>query len=224
MLEKNMEKREIGALIIAFVLMAILLAFNGGSMSAVIFFNAVMTALLIIFVSVFSKKLIAYRLDEKVEIKIWELQRYGLAAKQHWKSPVPLGLIIPIVFSLLSAGFIKFLTILQFDYKALPSKVVKRYGMKRFSGTMEWDGALIAFYSFLSVLALSFVSSIIFGSSDLILFKDLAKYSFYYSLYNLIPFGQLDGSRIFFGSRPLYIFSLVVAAIFGLAISANIFF
>ena len=81
---------------------------------------------------------------------------------------------------------------------------------------MEWDDALIGFYSTLALLVLASVCSFINVAS--FPFAEFAKYSLYYALYNLIPFSPLDGAKIFSGSRPLYIFTLVISGISALIV------
>ena len=102
----------------------------------------------------------------------------------------------------MSDGWIKCFTFLQFSATALPSKVVKKYGRKRFAGIMDWDDALLVFWSTVPLLLLALILK---GY-----LPELSKLSIYYALWNLIPIGQLDGSRLFFGSRVLFIFTWVI--------------
>ena len=42
---------------------------------------------------------------------------------------------------------------------------------------------------------------------------DLAKYSIYFGIWNLLPIGQLDGTKIFFGTTVLWFFLAIIYTI-----------
>ena len=172
---------------------------------------ALLISIVVILVSVFAKKITARKIDVKIQHKIFEWERYWWSKGSHFKKPIPMGIIFPLLLLVLSAGFVKFFAFFEFKSEALVSKAVKKYGRYRFSNMNEWDDALIGFYGLLAILALGiitrFIPSIIFP------FNELAKYSIYYAICNMIPLANLDGVKIFFGSRPLYILSLVLLAL-----------
>ena len=117
-----------------------------------------------------------------------------------------MGVILPILLFILSKGIIKSFTFLQYDAKAKTSKAVKKRIAKTWSEIMEWDLALISFWGTISILVLFLIA-------DLLGFKVLAKYSLYYSLWNLLPISQLDGCKLFFSSFALFIFALILELI-----------
>ena len=170
----------------------------------------------IIIVSILAKKLAARAIDAKSEIKIWQFKRYWITTRSEFKKPVPMGVILPILLSFISLGFIKFLAFFQTELEAMPSRVAKKYGLRRYSDIMEWDGSLVVFYSTLALLILAVICSFITSKS--FSFFELAKYSLYYSIYNIIPFSSLDGVKLFMGSKPLYVFTLILIAITALII------
>ena len=47
---------------------------------------------------------------------------------------------------------------------------------------------------------------------------DLARYSIYFSVWNLLHLGQLDGTKIFFGSRILWVV-LFILSLIGLSLA-----
>lgn len=209
-----MEKRELIILGTFIAIMSLILSFTGNSFNAGRWPVYLLYSLVIISISVFAKKITADILDIKIEHKLWQFQRYWFYKKSHFKNPLPVGLIIPILFSFLSSGFVKCFWFLQFESEALPSKVAKRYGrygFRRYSEIMEWDLAIISFYSLIGLLALSLTAKFL-GIFE------LAKYSLYFTIWNMAPLSNLEGSKIFFGSRPLYIFSLVLIFIAGLIV------
>ena len=174
---------------------------------------ALVSPLIIISISILAKKITANKLEINIENKIWNFKRYGLNKDSEFKKPIPLGLILPLLLSFLSAGIIKFFAFLQFESRALPSKVTKKYGKSRFSTVLDWDDALIAFYGIIPLLCLALISKFI--STSYSPFQELSRLAFYYTLPSLIPFGQLDGMKLFMGSRNLYILALILFAIAG---------
>lgn len=172
---------------------------------------------IIISVWICAKKVSAYNRDIEIKHSIWKFQRYSIEKSGHLKKPFPIGVILPLILSVISLGFIKCFSLLQFDAKALVSKVAKRYGRYRFSEILETDLAMISFWGVVAVLALSLIA-------DFSQLAELSKYSLYFVIWNLIPISQLDGIKIWFGSKPLdsqsiflfsplYIISLIITAI-----------
>ena len=203
-----------GIILLAVILMALLISFTNRELDVNLILPAITVSIIIIFVWIFSKKAIGSYIDAEVSMKITPFQRWWITTAAHFKKPLPGGILFPLIFLLISQGAIKILAILSFDARALPAKAAKKYGLTRRSGLMnEWDYALIAFWSLVAVMALGIVSRTIFSYSPANGLILLSKYSLYFVLWNLLPLGHIDGSRIFFGSKPLYIFSLILAAL-----------
>lgn len=202
--------KEIAHIIIAIVLFAFIISFLQGINAYLI---ALIISAIIIFVNVFSKKLMASYLDSEIEQKIWHLQRWGWYERSHFKKPIPAGIIFPFVLIWISYpyGFLKMLTFLQFDVKPTAARAAKRHGLYRFAEMTEWHIAAIAGIGIFMNLVLAIIAYIL-GYSD------LARFSVYYSLWNLLPLSQLDGTKIFFGSRKLW-FILVILSLIGFVYS-----
>ena len=209
------EKRELWSIITAIFLMAVIISFIQNELKVSVFLSSLLISLIIISVSVFSKKIAAYHIDVEIKQKIWEFKRFWITAWSYLKAPFPIGLVLPILLGFLSGGALKFFAFLQFKSKALPAKASKKYGLDRYSGIMEWDDALIVFYSTLAVLVLSIAVSF----SNLAFLNSLAKYSLIYAISNLIPIGNLDGTKLLFGSRALFVFTWILAIITALTIA-----
>jgi len=210
-----MEKKEVSIIIIAIVLMSLIIILHEKSIN---FLWIVIISALIILISVFCKKLTARIIDIAIENRFWQVGRVWFGKGRHLKNPLPAGIIIPAILSLISTGFITCFSFLQFEAKALPGKAVKKYGAKRFSEIMEWDLCMIGFYGILGLFLLSVIAKIFssyFFEANLMM---LAKYSFYYAVWNLLPLSSLDGAKMFFGSSRLYIFTLILALISGLIV------
>jgi len=178
---------------------------------------------IIIFSSVIVKKITAGYFSITIEHKIWELQRFSFPERAKLKKPIPAGLIVPFIVSFLSqgvfGGVLRPFTFLQFDSKNIPERrYLRAYEgqARKFRRTEmnESDPAMVATSGFYVILLLA-VLGIIFK------LPELTKYSIYYGIWNLIPFSQLDGSRLFFGSfinwallAILYVVALFLMAIF----------
>lgn len=202
--------KEFAHIVIAIVLFAFVISFLNG-------FNAFLTALLvaviILFVNIFSKKLLAYYLEAEIEQGIWHFQRWGYYERSHFKKPKPIGIILPFILVWISYpyGFLKMLTFLQFDIKPTSARAAKRHGLYRFTQLTEWHIAAIAGIGIFFNLVLAIIAYIL-GYSD------LGKFSIYYALWNLLPLGQLDGCKILFGSKILW-FILVILSLIGFGYS-----
>lgn len=206
-----MEKKEGIIIVITILLMSLIVSYTQEYFDNNLFLINLLFSAVIVLVAVFAKKITASILDIEIEIKIWEFKRWWITRTSELKKPVPIALILPILLSFLSGGVIKFLAFLQFDSKALPSKATKKYGMRRFSDVLDWDEALICFYSLIATLILALFMSFL-G------YNPYAKITIIYALSNILPISSLDGTKMFFGSRPLYIFAVILFAIAGLLV------
>lgn len=199
--------KEFGQVLLAIVLFAFIISFLKGVDA---FLAALLIAAIIIFVNILAKKLMAYHLEAEIEQKIWHLQRWGYYKRSQFNSPKPVGIILPFLLVWLSYpyGFLKMLTFLQFEVKPTPARAAKRHGLYRFTEMTEWHIASIAAIGIFLNLVLA-VAAYIFN------YPNLARFSIYYSLWNLLPIGQLDGSKILFGSRIVWVI-LVILSLIGL--------
>jgi hypothetical protein len=208
------EKKEITAIILAIILMTLLLSFNNGQLIISTLLNSLIISAVVILISVFCKKIIAKKIDTKINFKLWGFSRFWITKRAKFKKPITIGLILPLLLAFLSRGFIKFLTILEFETQALPSKAAKKYGKYRFSKVNDWDDALIIFYSIIGLLLVSIITN--FFNYELL--QGISKWTLFYAAYSLVPLSSLDGTKLLFASRPLYIFSIVLIAIISLVI------
>jgi hypothetical protein len=156
--------------------------------------SSLIVPFLIIMISVLAKKIISSRFSIKIEHSIWKFQRYGYYERSSFKKPVPIGIILPFFLSLFSLGIIKPLAFLQFDAENLREKrILRNYGRIRKTEINEYDSGYAALAGFYSLILLSIIG-IIFK------YPELAKYSIYYGAWNIVPFGSLDGTKLFFGN------------------------
>ncbi|MFA5857045.1 MAG: hypothetical protein WC867_06800 [Candidatus Pacearchaeota archaeon] len=102
-------------------------------------------------------------------------------------------------------------TFLQFDAKNIPEKrILKERGYKRKTEINDSDLGFTSAWGFFSLIILAIIGPII----D---FTELSKYSIYFGLWNMIPFSNLDGTKLFFGSVLTWAV-LLITFIIGLAI------
>lgn len=162
---------------------------------------------IIILVSVFSKKIIAYMLDSGVEHEVWSVYRYGWKPGWHFNKPIPAGIILPLFFSLFSLGAIKFANILTYETRALKYRAARRFGSYSFTEMTDWHNGIIGVAGIIGILILSIIAY--FTN-----FEYLAKLSIYYAFWNMIPISNSDGTQIFFGSRVLWAILASITLIF----------
>ena len=154
-------------------------------------------SLIIILTAVGSKKLSGHLLDAEVEHEIWRLKHYGFWEHQHFRKAKPVGIIFPLLFSIISLGLVKFSAILTFEPKASKHRAAKRHGFHSFKELTDFHISLIAASSTVALLALA-IASYVLG------FEYLAKTAIYYTFWNILPISKLDGAQIFYGNRTLY--------------------
>jgi len=213
-----LKKREFWILVLVWLVMTLLLMFQNNSLITEKLFFYLLISFTILLVSISAKKILANMLDTEIEMRLWQFSRYWFSKRSHLQKPIPIGILLPLLLSLLSGGIVKLLAFLHFSAEALPSKVTKKYGSRRFSTVTDWDYSLIGFYSLLAVLILAVISSFLANHFYPEFFKELGKIAIYFSICNLLPIHPLDGIKIFMGSRPLYIFSIVLLVVAGLIV------
>ena len=205
-----MNTKEVSHILVAIILFAFIISFLQG-INAFLF--GLIIAFIVLAVNIITKELMASSLDAEIESKIWYLQRWGWYDRSHFKKPLPTGVIIPFLLTILSWGLISCLTFLQTEIKGTVARAAKRRGgALRFQEMTEWHVGLIPAIGIVSNLSIALLIYIFFKNIPIVL--SIAKFSAYYSIWNLLPIGQLDGTKIFFGSRYLWLILAVVSIIF----------
>ena len=195
------------------LLATIILAITVSAKTRDLIFYASVSFLIIILANIFVKKIVGYFLEIKVKTKFWSWYQFGFRKTSHFKSAIPMAWL-PLLLSLLTRGIFWWLAILEFDVEAKTERVSKRHGLYRFTEVTEWHIAWIAAWGIIINLVLAVIAY--FAGFEL-----FSKLSVFYAVWSVVPLSSLDGSKIFFASRALWITITTIVAIFfiwGLAI------
>ena len=172
------------------------------------FLATLLSLIILISINIFAKKLAGNYFEANVEIKLWEFKRWGYLPQQRFKRNFPAGIFFPIFSKLIFFslnGFV-WMASLVFDVKANVFRAAKRHGMYSFSEISEDHLAYIAAFGVFANLVFAVLAY-------LIGFSDFAKFSIWFAFYNMIPLSNLDGNKIFFGSKVLWSFLATIVLI-----------
>jgi hypothetical protein len=194
--------------IVAVLILTLIISFSISLLRSFnLFLISSLLILLVMLINITAKKIFAYYVESEIEVKIWEINRYGFKAHKHLKKPFPAGAFFPLITTAISAGYITWLAPLVFDVKAKVYRAAKRHGLYSFSEMTEYHIGLIAAAGIFANLLLSVIGY-------LLNFPTFAKLNIYFAFWNMIPLSDLDGNKVFFGSLVLWTFlaALVVIA------------
>jgi len=213
-------KKEIVAIFASVLILSFLISLMA---SLEIFLQTALLVFLVVIINVFAKKIAAFYFDSEIEIKIWDIERYGwmgVVSKgfKHpsgkFKKPILIGLFLPFLVSLFSYGATTWLATLVFEAKSKTYRVAKRFENYSFSEMSEFHIGWIA--------AFGIIANLTFGVIGYLFnFPEFAKLNLYLAFFNIIPISSLDGNKIFFGSYVLWGFLasiVLLGLIFGIFI------
>lgn len=195
-------KREV--LVLAVVIVVITLSINL-SLSIFTEWQTLLYSLaavaVVILGNVFAKKLMAYRLDSEIEMKIWEVGKVGFTKDKNDKKPFPLGAILPLISKIILFPFKSFvwMACLVFDIKPRIYRGAKRHGLYTFSEITESHIGIIAAAGIIVNLILAVIGY--FAGFSL-----FARLNIYYAFFNMLPLSEFDGNKIFFGNLIFWSF------------------
>jgi len=201
-----LDKKEIASIAV----ITLILAFTISLVKSLeLFLYVLLSVFLILMLNIIAKKVASFYLDSEIEIKLWEIKRYGFKAHKYFKKPFPAGAFLPVIVTAFSFGYLTWMAPLVFDVKAKIYRAAKRHGLYSFSEMTEYHIALIAAAGILANLGFAVVGYFI-G------FNGFAKLNIYYAFFNMLPVSSLDGNKIFFGSLVLWSFlaSIVLIGLF----------
>lgn len=194
--------KQIITILIAAIILAIAISFTDTSLIA----SAFISFIIIISLNVIAKKIYAYYLEADVKIKFWEWHQYWFRVDSHFKKPLPM-IWFPLFISLITRGLFWWLAVIQFDVHPRTERVSRKHGLYRFSEMTEWHIALIATIGIITNLVLAIIGYV----SG---FEVFARLNIYFAFWSIIPLSKLDGNKIFFGSKALWITMFIITTIF----------
>ena len=199
--------KELGQIISAWIIISFvgsIVEFQSLTFSG--FFVMMLIFGIILFCYIIAKKFTGYYFSVDEESRIWSVKRYGVKAHQYFNNEVPMGIVLPILVLVLSLGTIPWYGCLQSDLKPRKHKQARKDGVLSFTELSDNDSAVISAVGIGSCLLIAFFAYIL----NLPLVSRLA---IQFAFFNMIPFGQLDGTKILFGNRPLWMILSVITLI-----------
>jgi|SRR3990167_10455400 len=190
-----LEKKEIGILLLITLVLALTISF----LKMDIFPRVLLAVFLVLVLNIAAKKIAAFYLESEVEIKPWQIERYGFKRHEYFKRPFQMGIFLPIIVSLVSLGNLFWMASMVFDVKPKIYRAAKRHGLYSFSEMTEAHIGLIAAAGVLVNLAASVIAYFL-G------FPTFARMNVYFAFFSMLPFSDLDGNKIFFGNMVLWSF------------------
>lgn len=192
-------KKEILILIVSSIVVGFIVS---NFVTSELLWYSALSIFFILLINTLVKKIAGHYFESEVKIGFWELKRYWFRAESHFKKPLAAGLIIPILIKAISLGKINWLAFLTFDVDAKVSRAARRHDIYTFSELSEYHLGVIAAWGIIANLFFAAVAYLI-GLPPEMNFVNL---SIYYAFFNMIPFSDLDGNKIFFGSLILWSF------------------
>lgn len=186
--------KEIAPIVIATIILTLALSFFRGIET---FLFVLLFVFLVIFINILFKKIASFYLDSEIEIELWKMERFGFRPGQHLKVPFPAGIFFPLIFSILSVGKFVWMAALTFEVKPKTYRAAKRHGLYSYSEMTESHIGYIAAAGILANLLFAFIGY-------LLGYSEFSRLSIYYVFFNMLPFSDLDGNKIFFGNIVLW--------------------
>jgi hypothetical protein len=205
-----MNERELGHVLIATIILVFVISFKEILAFGVNYTNLgiiFMFVLLVLLVNILSKKAMAYQYEATLETKIWQGKRFGFKRERELKNLVPVGIFAPVLITLVTLGNFFLFTVLESSVEGTSARASKRHGRFRFTEMTDSNISMIMSMGVIANLILAVIAY-------LINLGTLAEISIYYAFYSLIPFGNLDGTKIFFGTRNFWFALMIIALIF----------
>ncbi len=193
------DKKEIGIIVFSSILLGFVVS---NFQTSKILWYSVISIFSIVLINTIVKKIAGHYFESDVKIGLWEVQRYGWRAESRFKTPLPAGVLLPIFFKLISWGKINWLAFLTFDVDAKVSRAARRHDIYTFSELSEYHLGVIAAWGIAANLFFAIVGYLIGLPSGM----NFVSLSVYYAFLNMIPISDLDGNKIFFGSKILWSF------------------
>lgn len=174
--------------------------------SSAAFLYVLVAVFFVVGLNLLAKKIASHYLDSEIKIKLWEVERYGFKAHQHFKKPFPMGIFLPLFTSAITFGQFIWMSPLTFEIRSKTYRAAKRHGLYSFTEMTENHIGLIAAAGIATNLFFAFLGYLI----NIPIFS---KINIYYAFFNMIPLSNLDGNKIFFGNNVLWSFLAAITLV-----------
>lgn len=156
----------------------------------------IILSLILLFIYYRTQKFIAKKTGATTKINLWKLDNFKIPFTNK-KRQFPLWIIIPILVSLFSEGQLFFAALITTGIVVKPAYRIGR----KYSRLTEMEQARIL----VSGPIVMILIALLFNP----FFKEIALVSSMIAVFSMLPLPGLAGMEIFFGSRTLYLVSLV---------------
>ena len=214
-------KKESIALLISVLVLTFVFGFDDGS-EVFVFSNWLINFIGIFLLATFAVlfrelivKWFASRHDSRSEYETWNIHQVWF--DKRLKRGIPFGIFLSLVLAFVSLGKFFFTAVGVHKFKENKNARVGR----KFQNLSYYEEAQIASMSILSSLFLA-VIGLLLGNLFSLNVGTFVGINFYIALFNMLPFSDLDGSKVFFGSLLTYIFLLVFIVIAFLLIKTSV--
>jgi len=214
----NFNQKEVNSLIIGVIILGFIFGFDDGQEIFIAshwlanFFRFLLIAAISLLIHVIAHKITANKFGATIEYENWSIRRYWFSKKANFPLEVlgvkllpikklPIGIVLALLFAFTSLGKIIFATIESIKIK---SDRIKRIG-KQFPELTDFETAIIG----VSGPLISLFLALLFKSFNTPILEPFIKVNYVIALYTMIPFPGLDGAKILFGSKGVYVLSLV---------------
>lgn len=201
-------KKEAKHLVISIIILGLVFGFDDGKSRFQLGYwltNLVFVTLLVAFSIMFREMIVkwkASRHDAQSEYEVWIIKQVWFGGHGKLKRGLPLGIFISLLLSITSRGKAFFTAI---GVHKIKENLVARAGRKRVY-IKDWELAQIGMWSIWANVLLVIVG--VFLKNYGITINKFIEINMFIALFNMLPFGDLDGAKIFFGNLFLYIFNL----------------
>jgi hypothetical protein len=205
-------KGELNVFLLSALILGIVFGFDDGRASfelnywLVNFVKVLIGVALAIFLREWVRKLVAKKCGCTTKFEILDVKRYFLYRESTLKKGLPLGVLLALIITVLSVG--------KFFFTAINSTEIvehreRRIG-KRFARVTDFETGYITLSAALVSVFLALIFKMLSNYINLDVFVTI---NLWMCLLSFLPLGSLDGTKILFGSRVLYLFGLVFSVL-----------
>lgn len=190
-----MKKTEVAQILIVICVLSFSAVFTKLSIANFLYFALLFAV--IFAVNLGAKKAWAYKVGAGVDTSIWHFQRFGYYERSYLRTPIPIGVILPFLISILSLGRVSWMAVTQSEISATSARAAKKHSIYRFTEMTGWDEAWIVAMGFAGCLVLAVVAYFLSV-------PELSRLAILFASFNMLPLGKLDGTKLFFGNPVLW--------------------